>query len=49
MRNGQWRAERRHPRKSEVIIPAGRRQYWTLLMIESQVQVEGVLNGLGVP
>src|ERR1039458_7167101 len=37
------------PRTSELIMPAGRRQFWPLLMIGSLVQVEGILNWLGVP
>ncbi len=48
MRDGQWRAEKRPPRTKEIIVPAGRRQHWSLLMIESQVQVEDILNSLGI-
>lgn len=40
MRNAAWRATNRAPRVSELLIEPGRRQYWTLLMIQSQVQVE---------
>ena len=49
MRDGQWRAEKRQPRTKEIIVLAGRRQHWSLLMIESQVQVEDILNRLGIP
>jgi hypothetical protein len=49
MRDGEWRAEKRQARTNELIILPGRRQYWSLLMIESQDQVEAILNSLGIP
>jgi hypothetical protein len=49
MRDGAWRASERPPRRNEIAIQVGRREYWTLLMIQSQVQVEGVLDALGIP
>jgi hypothetical protein len=49
LRDGEWRAEKRYSRVNEFIILPGRRQYWALLIQESQVQVEALLNGLGVP
>ena len=49
MRRGEWRAEKKPPRISELVITAGRRQNWSLLMIESLAQVEGILYELGVP
>lgn len=49
MRSGAWRAVTRPPRVSELLIEPGRRQHWTLVMIQSQVQVETILNNLGIP
>jgi hypothetical protein len=49
IRDGAWRAASRPARKNELIIEPGHRQYWTLLMIQSQVQVEAILNTLGIP
>ena len=49
IRDGGWRVEKRHAKTNELIIMPGRRQYWSLLMAESQVQVETILSSLGIP
>jgi hypothetical protein len=49
MRRGQWGIDKKQPRTHELKIEPGRRQYWTLLLTQSQVQVEAILNTLGIP
>lgn len=49
MRDGSWRSEHRQPKVSEFIIKPGRRQYWALVLIESQALVDSILNSLGLP
>jgi hypothetical protein len=43
------RIDKRQPRTNEIKVEPGRRQHWTLLLAQSQVQVEAILNNLGVP
>lgn len=49
MRRTNWKADERPPTDSEVIIDASRRQYWQLLLTQSQSQVEEALASVGVP
>lgn len=49
MRAGAWRIDKKQPRTHELKIEPGRRQHWTLVLTQSQVQVEVILNSLGIP
>lgn len=49
MREGEWRADKRQPRKNEFLIRPGDRRYWTLVILQSQSQLELILGSLGVP
>ena len=49
MRDGEWRSDRRQPRTNELIVRAGLRHYWALVMISSHVQVDLLLNSCGIP
>jgi hypothetical protein len=49
MRHGAWRSIDRKPRTYELVIEPGLRRYWILLVTQSQVQVETILNALGIP
>ena len=49
MRDGKWRATKRQPRMNEFVIRPGLRGYWSLVMIQSQAQVELVLDSCSIP
>lgn len=49
MRDGAWRVDSRKPRVNEIIIQAGRRQFWQILITQASSQINEVLDGFGVP
>lgn len=49
MRDGEWRAEKRQVRKNEFLIRPGDRKYWTLVILQSQAQLDAILAVLGIP
>lgn len=49
MGQAPWRADNRKPRANEMIIKPGRRSYWQLVLVQSQAQVEAILDQLAVP
>lgn len=49
MRDGTWRAVKRQPRTNEFVIRPGLRAYWSLVMIQSQTQVESILDSCSIP
>ena len=49
MRDGTWRAAKRQPRINEFVIRPGLRGYWSLVMIQSQSQVESILDSCSIP
>jgi hypothetical protein len=49
MRTGDWIIDNKKPRKNEIKVEPGRRPYWSLIINASHVQVESILNALGIP
>lgn len=48
MAQAPWRADERKPRVNEIVIRPGRRSYWQLVLVQSQAQVELILDELSV-
>lgn len=47
VRGGAWRVEVRKPRLNEIIIEAGRRQFWQILLTQAATQIDEFLDSLG--
>jgi len=49
MRSESWRNEERPPRIHELVIEAGLKRFWGLVVKQSPYQVEQILNELDIP
>ncbi len=49
MRDSEWHAGHSEPKKNEITIRPGLREFWPLLMVHNLAEVEDILNSLGVP